>query len=242
MRYNYTLLGLVLFFICGSLQAQLVPVPLDVEHATQVVEFNTDGEKVDFYQKNYVYSTLGDSMGITWVKIIHSSSNRGWGFQVCDKNLCYLPSISTRDFKMSPYDTSEMTVHMRTRGNDGDSAVIYVKLFRNDIDNSDSMYIKVKFVAQSPTAIGYAEVERTDVSIFPNPATRYITIKSPSHIGNVFVYDLLGRQVKKDNLNGKHAGVVSLDKLRAGTYFVTVFSTSGKRLKTIRMIKQTMGS
>lgn len=241
MLKSITSFVLFSLLIIGMVQGQqLEPVPLNIKHSSQSIIFENSSEHQDIGVKNYVYSTLDDSMNITWKKVVEFSDSKKWQFAICDKYRCYLPFVNSHEVAMFPYDTSEMTVHLYTKGGKGDSAIVYVKIYRNDIDNSDSLYLKTSFIAETTTAIiKVEEVEYNDVTIFPNPADYYFNIKSPSHIGIVIVHDILGRVMIKKNLNGSHHGKISIENLRGGTYFVTSYDLQGRRLKTLRLLKRT---
>ncbi len=232
---------LFLIFSLLYVQAQLIPVPLEADELEVRVTFDKDSEEQDIYQTNFIQSTIDEDMSITWEKIIDYSGNRNWGYQVCDKNLCYLSHVFTKDFDMEPLERGELTVHLERNGVFGDSGVVYVKLYRNDIDNSDSLFMKAVFIEETRVSTMKA-VSRTDVEIFPNPAVNYINIKSPSNIGEVVIFDILGRQMLKENLAGRHGGTISVESLREGTYFISIHDTNGDRIKTSRLIKQTSGS
>lgn len=217
--------------------AQLEPVPLEVEYENQIVTFENSSSNQDIFEKNYVYSTLDEPMSITWIKIVDVSDAKEWGFEVCDKNLCYLESINSADFDMVEFDTSEMTVHLRNKGVEGDLAIVYVNLFRNDIDNSDSLYVKTTFESTTSTV---NVVKRNDVTVYPNPAAQYFNIKSPANIGRVIVHDILGEKLMMLNLNGQHNKKIDISDLQSGTYFVSAFDTEGNRLKTTRLLKRSV--
>ncbi|ESU23736.1 hypothetical protein FEDK69T_11410 [Flavobacterium enshiense DK69] len=76
---------------------------------------------------------------------------------------------------------------------------------------------------------------RKDFTVYPNPATNNITIKSEDNNGAVYcIIDQLGRQVLNGRLNGSET-VVDIDQLSKGAYFIQM---GQEKPQTIKIIKQ----
>ncbi|MCQ2326200.1 MAG: T9SS type A sorting domain-containing protein [Bacteroidales bacterium] len=70
------------------------------------------------------------------------------------------------------------------------------------------------------------DIESVSVSVYPNPASEYVTISSMNTINTVELYNTLGQVVYSDNTiaNGYNVPVSNLAK---GTYFVKVYTNNG---------------
>lgn len=244
MKKIFTSLFFLTLFIFGSqvCMAQLEPVPLSFQYGkNNVVEFDTANTDGDVHEKNYVTNTADEEISITWVRSVPYLGNEAWTSAVCDKVRCYLPHINTLDFTLAKDEKGELTTHLYLNEMyNGDSAVIYLKLFRDDIDNSDTLWTKTKFVSEQVTSSTMQVVDKKDVSIYPNPATSYFNIKSPARIKSVVVYDLLGNRLIQKEVRSAHSDRIDISTLRTGTYFVTAFAVNGERLKTMRLLKRSV--
>lgn len=77
--------------------------------------------------------------------------------------------------------------------------------------------------------MGIDDAEGANVSIFPNPASRFVTINSSSVISQVVVYNAIGQQVM---LRNEHSNKVQLDlaRLAAGSYIMRILTSDGAEL------------
>ena len=70
------------------------------------------------------------------------------------------------------------------------------------------------------------------IKIFPNPTQDYLQISSEDHIGEIFIYDLYGKQIMNFNYNSNTA-LVDLRSLSSGSYIIKRKSN----LSTLKLIK-----
>lgn len=71
----------------------------------------------------------------------------------------------------------------------------------------------------------------SEALIYPNPASAVITIKTDEVIETVFVYNMLGELVQKENTN-----TFSIEQLAKGIYILSIHTEKGKT--TTRLIKE----
>jgi len=84
-----------------------------------------------------------------------------------------------------------------------------------------------------------------DISLFPNPASKHITVdinsELPSQNANLVITDVLGRSlktVKNKMINqGENSYKLNIRSLATGTYFLTVESKDGNQQATVKFIK-----
>ncbi|WP_449397970.1 choice-of-anchor J domain-containing protein [Chryseobacterium wanjuense] len=93
-------------------------------------------------------------------------------------------------------------------------------------NNSDLIGIDTFSVDRPTTTLATNDVlfNSKSISVYPNPVTDYLTIKSDEKINNVEVFDVSGRKVNAD-LDGNK---VDLRGLNSGTYILTVNTAKGK--------------
>ncbi|WP_347372931.1 T9SS type A sorting domain-containing protein [Aequorivita sp. Q41] len=71
-------------------------------------------------------------------------------------------------------------------------------------------------------------------SVYPNPVTDILNIKSAASVDNVTVYDILGKVVLQEN-PGKISPAINMSGLASGSYLVKV--TIGDASKTVKVLK-----
>ncbi len=85
--------------------------------------------------------------------------------------------------------------------------------------------------------VGFAEAERVEVSVFPNPARELLTIQSDELIEAVTIYDLTGKVIVEEQLAQPdfmfRANITSLQK---GIYLAKLTTASGEH--SVRVVKQ----
>jgi Secretion system C-terminal sorting domain len=74
------------------------------------------------------------------------------------------------------------------------------------------------------------------LSIFPNPATEYITVSNEDAVKNIYVFNALGRKMKTfDVVRGEKYEISDLPN---GLYFVQLVGRTNKILTTQRLTKK----
>lgn len=89
----------------------------------------------------------------------------------------------------------------------------------------------VSLKAQSPV------IGKSDLSVFPNPANEFISVKDNNDIvGQIAIYSLIGRKLKEfDYVKGEHYPISDLPK---GMYLVQVLDKNREILKTQKIDKR----
>ena len=72
---------------------------------------------------------------------------------------------------------------------------------------------------------------KLDISLYPNPTSNYVYINSDIEL-EVIVFDLLGKQVMRENINGR----LDISCLEKGTYIINL--TDGINTSTHKIIKE----
>jgi len=83
---------------------------------------------------------------------------------------------------------------------------------------------------------GVAETENNFFSVFPNPATNFVTIQSDKEIKSILVYDYSGKLVKQIEANTFETSV-NIGDLARGFYSFSITTNDGVQ-KTIKIVKE----
>jgi membrane carboxypeptidase/penicillin-binding protein PbpC len=75
--------------------------------------------------------------------------------------------------------------------------------------------------------VGIDDVDALKVSVYPNPASRYLNLESAEGISNVTVYNALGQQVIARSVNAENVQL-DLSSLAIGNYTLRIVSLNGK--------------
>ena len=81
-----------------------------------------------------------------------------------------------------------------------------------------------------------AENESPQVTIYPNPAKETVNIVTEDGLRCILVYDVLGQQTTKVDLNGEHKFVLNTNNYRPGVYVVNIVTEKG--MTTQRLVVQ----
>lgn len=149
----------------------------------------------------------------------------GWDNAVCDKNQCYLPSISTMEFQLGPNEEGLLDVHVYPNSIEG-MAVIEVKV--TDINNANNTATGVYYFNTGP--VGINDVEYQALSVYPNPSEGIFTISENQAAAEVAVYDLTGKQLRKFNFAANEW--YDIRDLQRGAYIVRLLDRSGETMIT----------
>ena len=111
-------------------------------------------------------------------------------------------------------------------------AVVYVRSLNSVDDDTEVFYDNFSFVVDTTAAT--SEFSAANFNVYPNPANEFITItaKNSNVISSVEMFDILGKQIMKSELNNDKLDVSNLNK---GVYIMKINSNdnSSNTLKVI---------
>lgn len=127
------------------------------------------------------------------------------------------PKVWTKySFTVSGVGTTEIPVRFGFR--------YYVTSGGLNGNNSDIIGIDTFSVDRTTLGVTDEVAKNTNISIYPNPATDFVSIKSESKINNVEVFDVSGRKVQVKLNDNK----LDVRNLNSGTYLITIETKEGK--------------
>ncbi len=100
------------------------------------------------------------------------------------------------------------------------------------------LILSLSFALLSLSAFAQME-KRTDngmISIYPNPATEYITVSNEDAVKNIVLYNMVGRKMRTFTIEKGER--YEIGDLPNGLYVVQLFSKTNKVLTTQRLTKK----
>ncbi len=90
------------------------------------------------------------------------------------------------------------------------------------IDNVDPYDYNLTITAASPASIG--NISESNINIFPNPATEFISINSTTELQSFEIVDLTGKVVFSDYLTNSQ---INVNNIENGVYFIKLYDNKG---------------
>lgn len=191
----------------------------------------------------HITNNTSDSLFLRWERIVNDKPE-SWNTAVCDVNLCYFPSVSTKDFVLPPnFANGQMLVHaypgkepggISENGAVPGEATVKIKI-SNLNDPADTLITEYYFTVTGDIILGISEVELKKLKIFPNPATNYFRLTETQEIQELVVYNILGRKVRIFDVSSNQN--YNISDLPNGVYLVGMIDKNQKTVKTLRLQK-----
>lgn len=154
--------------------------------------------------------------------------------QICDCNLCYLPTISSKNFTLQGGGSCPIIVHFLN--STGLPAYAVVRLQMWTINGAVSDTITGMYYFNEQLSDTDEPLPAAVASIYPNPATNYVLFKNDTEINEVAIFDLLGRELSRQTYQpGKPVNVADLP---TGMYNAVLFDRYGRVFQAIELSKQ----
>ena len=105
----------------------------------------------------------------------------------------------------------------------------------SDLRTKEAFFDNIYFSVNLPTSLGTTKFEKSNLKVYPNPATSNITIEANSAIERVSVYNILGQEVLSKSPKANNT-TLDISNLQKGTYLVK--TTSEGKTETTKLIKK----
>lgn len=99
-----------------------------------------------------------------------------------------------------------------------------------EFDNYNSGYIVDNIIIKDMDQLAVNDINKTKISIFPNPSSDFINIKSSEEIRSIKIYDIKGSLIRTDN-----TPKIDISALPKGNYIISIETKSG--VETRKFIK-----
>ncbi len=223
------LLSTLCFLVSLSVLAQAT-----IKLSPDQVSVEVDKTQFETVAHSMIINTSDSTKTFRWVRKVESIS-MGWKSAICDINACYNTDIDSTpsDFylELAPGDSSILDVHIRPGGLDGSA---HIKVLLEEVGNPGNS-VEGTFLFNE-TISSAAEVEVSNVQIFPNPVDAYFQLSSYDEVAHVMLYTIAGSLVREYiSYPGEKFDVVGQQR---GMYLVRILNRDKKVLKTVVMHKQ----
>lgn len=170
---------------------------------------------------------------IRWERTVMNIT-AGCHTQVCDLNLCYIPTVSTQKFDIAAGSTGSIIMHFLNPDLLSDATtLVNLKLF-NDNNPSDSVIVAYLFTPEtSGTKDG---LTAANVKLFPNPTTDYFLLENAEAVQHIRLFSLDSREVAR--YTATPAQSYSLAGLPTGSYVLALEDKNGQVFQAISLVKK----
>lgn len=216
-----------LFIISTLFCTQLSVAQISVETDTI---FTAIIEEPDIVSHNSFTNQIPQLKTFRWIKNVVDITP-GWLSTVCDKNLCYVPSVDTAELELGPGASSIIDLHLYTNSIYEGYAFIEVKIEDlTDTNNSAYMYF-IYDSAITPVNEPYS----MQFDIYPNPSKGLFYIEDSNQpISSVAIFDMNGKQLLQLPFGQKKW--IELFHLESGNYLMQLSNRNQEILGTKKII------
>ena len=124
------------------------------------------------------------------------------------------------------YYLDNQLVHTSALGN----KVVRANELNFEFDNDGSGFIVDHITIKDMDQLAVQEITKNQISVFPNPSSDFITIKSEEDIKSVKIYDIKGSLIKSDQTSQ-----IDISAFSKGNYLISIETLSG--IETQKLIK-----
>ncbi len=197
---------------------------------------SSTGSPTDPYIKVFsnVTNNTNAAMDVTWERY-NVQAPTEWTTSVCDKNFCYADFQSSETFSLGAGETENLDIWFLPDNVVG-VGTAEIRIY-NAADSANTV-VSNTYTATASTSTNNEDVLAVKYKVFPNPASNYVQLPQIDDIGEIRLYDILGKVIHQefaDQGNIQHLNVTNLPK---GTYLLQFLDEKNNILHTTRVIKQ----
>lgn len=193
---------------------------------------NTDVVFTDFYVVNN-----SNASSFIWQRKIISHSSTGFSEELCDNQLCHIPtgSMWTCQAPM-PVDFGDSTLFQPKLLTNGSGGTGHHRYFI--LDQTEKMLDSIDVIFNSSLSINNLQLSDNDVDLYPNPSEGDINLvinsDNKNQHYNLMIKDALGKTVYTKNLEpNKKTKITGLNK---GVYFAIILSDLEDSIVTKKIV------
>ncbi len=174
-------------------------------------------------------------VNLLWSRRVVSAPG-AWLNWICDKNLCYLPTVNVcpeaNPNILDPGASMTLEIHIGPGGVSGEGEYV-VRLF--DMSDPETMLDSVDVVFET-SITGVTDLSASGITIYPNPTTSYFQITNANAVDKVLIYNIVGSKLRE--MPAQNAAHYDVTDLPQGVYLVRMLDADRKVLKTVRLSKR----
>jgi len=218
-----------LFFIITLFFVQLTVAQISIENDTI---FTAVIEEPDIVGHNSFTNQIPQLKTFKWVRNVIDITP-GWSSAICDKNLCYVPSVETAELELGPGASSIIDLHLYTNSIYEGYAFIEVKI--EDLANTANNAYMYFIYDSAITSVN--EQYSMQFDIYPNPGKGLFYIEDVNQaVSAVTIFDMNGKQLLQ--LPFEQKKWIELFHLESGNYFMQLIGRNKNVLETKMITKK----
>ncbi len=181
-----------------------------------------------------------ETQRVKWMIIPGATCPEAWSYLVCDKNNCYTSAVTSNQgglvntpVVLAPGESAILDLHLKPNQV---SNCCTPKIEISNYDKPSTKYTTVDFDVCVENITAVTEREKANLRVFPNPTANYISLSEPKHVRQIWVSNILGKQVR--TFASSVANTYDVSDLPDGIYLVSLVGEANKVLKTVRISKR----
>ncbi len=239
---NRTLLAITISLFCfhqAFCQDQSLSITPTTVEETFSIDLSNSSLDLELYAE--VKNLSSDTLMLRWERIVIDQPVEWWT-QVCDRNFCFDPPISTNydplagifePVLLEPDSAFTLIFHVLPNKQPG---IGQFELTFTSIDEPETLLEKVTFVARVGNTTTINDFKEHRIQVFPNPTLDYFQLTPNNRVDEIVLYSMLGKKVKRFDAYEEKKYDVS--DLPAGLYLVSLISNQEGVIKTLRLSKR----
>ncbi len=190
--------------------------------------FNTDGDEANLIMA--ITNNASEQIELN-LKAVSITGADGSGLEFCFGISCYMGISAGTIYPLSDAfyidaGATDSGTHFHHHIQSGDPDVTEYVLKIYEAGNEANNYVQFTYKYDA-NYVGIKNTEKTLISLFPNPATKFITVKIPENLktSELIVTNILGRTIARRQLKNTKT-TVNTETYSPGIYFVSIISES----------------
>jgi len=219
-----TKIYLILIMSC-LLQTTIAQIKIEIDTV-----FTAIIEEPDLVGHNTFTNQIPQLKTFKWTRNILDITE-GWSTAVCDKNLCYVPSIGSEEVELGPGASSLLDVHLYT--NDIYDGYAFIELKIEDVADSNN-YKFAYYLYDSNLPVSVNDINGGEFKVYPNPSEGMFFIEQAKEpIASIKIFDIAGAEILNISLGQQQW--VELFQLKPGNYIFQLINRQ-REVLAIKMI------
>lgn len=155
---------------------------------------------------------------------------------ICDAISCYDSTTNSNEYDLVDNKQKSLDVHFLNNQLVGEGTV---KLLIWDVNDSLNTVTTVTYVAKVDVPAAINDISDINVSIFPNPVTKFININNVdvSLISKLEIYNVIGKKIFQ-NENISENNRIDFNNFDKGVYILKLLDANNKNYYTKNIIKK----
>jgi hypothetical protein len=155
--------------------------------------------------------------------------------QVCDPNLCYLPTVGSKEFTLTAGEEAAMLVHFLNPTGAIACATVEIKIY--EVGNTANTVTGTYFFNDCAVVLDAKDFVKNNIKFYPNPVTESFQLENATEVTQIRIASVDGRTVKSfKEVAGET--VFSLTEMTKGSYFAILEDKNGATIKVVSFEKQ----